>query len=483
MKPGPGFRDRLAALDRETFVALVVAVYDARGWAVERVDGGVRVTPPNADDPRRLAVRRDGPSDGDIDAAAVHEMVAYALDPDDRARLCRQFFDCEPGAFEREASTASSADVPSETSAAERTGGRDAVSEDSPTGASDGEGAGDASDSDRTAADGRDDAATGQEGRDAGETGDDTDGDATGDDATGDGAAWSARRAAMVGLAVAVALAGIVTAAGPALTSSEGASETAAYPRGVEAAGVTDASGLAEAHEVALSGQSFELSIVHREYVDGELRGVAQERVAVASRNHYRSRVSVLGTVEHETMTVADGSAYANGTTRYARPIGGRDTPESAEMRRTVPSAVDADRFVDRTKRYVQWYLSVDDSRVVETAERNGTTYYRIAFEGDPWPGVTETTGYARVDENGLVHVIHREYAPANTSGVRVEMTVRITPKPVTVTRPAWAGEEPETPTARPRSGSGSGGGSENGSYDRRPPTYASEAMPAGVTP
>ncbi|MFB6102133.1 MAG: hypothetical protein ABEJ73_06160 [Haloplanus sp.] len=486
------FRRLLDGLDDAELAAFVAAVYDARGWETEH-DDGIVVTPPGAGRPRRLAV----PGDGDhvatpvgdtataVDAADLREMVLYAVDADDRERLFRRFFDRDPadidaatdddGAPNRRPGTETATDAdgapnrrPGTETATDADGAptrtRDAsdatgvTRHETPTAISDASGS-----------------ATTREPES--ETGSDDEPSRT-------------IRWLTVGLTVAL-VGGVVAAAGPALPSTTPTGEGGAaangtampdagdeelgataegkegerlpvasgvrrvettddLPPGVADGGVVDASTLADAHEDALTDRSYRLRIVHREFADGELRGVAHERATIAASDRYRSRVRQLGALRHESTVIGDGSAYANGETRYVRPLGGRDTPESARTQSRVATATtEPDRFADRTGRYVRWYLSVERSWLVGTTERNGTTLVRIAFAGDPWPGATNVTGRALIDEHGLVRVLRRTYVPANDPRVRVETTIRITPGQVTVTRPEWVeSSRSPTPTA-----------------------------------
>ena len=278
-------------------------------------------------------------------------------------------------------------------------------------------------------------------------------------------------RVAVIGLVLSLALGGIVTATGPGGVdvgsaaavfggndTAEGSPSTRALPRGVEETGVTDAAALADAHEATLSNRSYRLTITYREFENGELRGVAHERALVVSPNRYRSRVRRLGSVRHESTLIASGPTYANGSTGYVQTAAG--VRERTEIRSAlVPASTDSVGFLDRTERTVQWYLSVNDSRIVGVTDHNGTAVFRIAFEGDPWPNSRDVTGWARVDENGLVRELHREYTPTLEPDVRIEVSIRIESGPVTVTRPQWL------------SSTGI-----NGSYERRAPVLAEPA-------
>jgi hypothetical protein len=468
---GDAFADRLAALRREERAAFVAAVYDARGWAVTREGGEVAVTPPGSDRTHRLAVTAAGTTvatrdDGDpLDAAELRELLTYALDQRARARLCRRFFDCDPDGL---SSDDGDGDGDGGATVAPVDRLRDDASDEAGA-PDDGEGASDHTDDAATTATATAGETDGPPKTDGIEGGD--------DDATEEtrGGPWP-RRALLVGAAVALVVGSIAAAAGPAFapagdagnggvgganTTAVGDNGTAAagigsngtmrasFPPGIDAGGVASVLSVAGAHAEVLSGRSYRIHILHREYVDGRLRGVAEERIAVESSDRYRSRVRVVGTVEHPSPLVAEESVYANGTTLYVRPVEGRDTPESARfVRVTTRETTTPNRIVDRSRRYVRWYLGVEESRIVGHATRDGRSEVQVGLEGDSWPGSRNVTGEARVDERGLVRTIRRESRPVGEPSVRIVVTIRVTTEPVRVTRPAWVDPGPETDTA-----------------------------------
>lgn len=480
------FRDRLDGLDPEERTAFAEAVYDARGWETGRVDGDLRVTPPGTDESRRVAVRReDADADAvDADADELRRMVLYAVDDEARERLFRQFLGCEPSDLAETAdaggesglASAANSDSDSSDDGRERTTRHAATETAAGTGEA-GRQTGNAGT--RRTVERRGERASGSA-AESGVVGQASDTDdatvatkrasGTGDD--GDAAMPTARWIA-AGLALVVVVGGLVGAVGPGLTSSTdsegdavaGANGTASgesavmtregrpvapighgvaanedrTPPGVNSTTVTNAGRLADAHEAALSDRPYHLEITYREFEGGELRGVATERAVVASRDRYRSRVHRLGTLEHDSSVVASGSMYADGWTGYVRTDEG--VRERTEVRSRISSSADSVGFTDRTERFIRWYLSVERSRITEVTDRSGTTNLRIVFAGDPWPESRNVTGWARVDETGLVHELHREYTPASAPNVRIEITIRIEPGSVTVQRPGWMTE------------------------------------------
>jgi hypothetical protein len=485
---GDAFADRLASLSRGERAAFIAVVYEARGWAVTQEGHRVVATPPGAGsvhphrfvataDEATIATRDNG---GPLTAADLRELLVYALDSAGRKRVCRRFFDrdCGPGdpwlsgGDGGSRVTAAPGDQPPDNASA----GTDVSGDGDVGGGAPGE---TETASRETTIAGGGPAGGADAGPSVTDGSDGSDGD---DDPTGgrDGR-WS-RRTLLVGAAVALVIGSIAAAAGPAFapagaagtdtdtdTDTGGANTTAvgggtdaagtendgrnraSFPPGIDTAGVTSAVSVAGAHAEALSGRSYRIHILHREYVDGRLRGVAEERIAVESSDRYRSSVRVVGTVGHASPLVAEESAYANGTALYVRPIGGRDTPESARfVRVTTRETTTPNRIVDRSQRYVRWYLGVEESRVVGRETRDGRVEVRIGIDGDPWPGSRNVTGEARVDERGLVRTIRRESRPVGEPSVRVVVTIRVMTEPVTVTRPAWADRGAKSPDSDP---------------------------------
>jgi hypothetical protein len=504
--PGASFRARLSTVDHETATAFVAAVYAARGWTVDRNGDDLRATPPGADRSRRLVVRVgdgeggsagaagdadavDGPDPISVDAATLHELVAYALPAAERTRLCREFLDSEFGAFDAPP-TAGRVDVGTDRK------GRDGTPREVADAGLPRRERGDEPSAPDPTEDGRiEDAISERE--------------AESNASEGARKATTRRgrlvRAGVVVIVFALVLGSLVTAAGPGLTGSAAAilggtgttddaggqadggqpvGNGSSIP-GLDGNGVGNAGRLADAHETALGDRSFRLRIVYREYDDGGIRGVAHERAVVAASGRYRSDVGRVGTVAHGSTVIGSAATYSDGERRYVRSSDGSgdaagESP-TVRSRRTL-TATDPSRFVDRTERYVRWYLSVNESRHAGTIERDGTTLYVIDFEGDPWPAATDVSGRALVSETGVVREIRRTHVPRGDRSVRIEVVVRITPEPVRVTRPDWV------PTDEPRHGvedyNGTTGGNDTDAEVPRPPRNASavdtsRSMPA----
>jgi hypothetical protein len=478
MLPGPAaFRELLRGLDSEQLTAFVAAVYEARGWATERDGDDVLVRPGGERDWRRLAVDpadfrsvdadrvvvptlADEPNaDADrlLDAADILELLRYAVDDDARTRLFREFFDREPTAFE------GSNGRPSQSEAIESSTAAASASAPPPSSAVD---AVDRDDDAPDAVDRDDDAPVADPSRRFG------------------------RRLA-VAVAVLLVVGGVAVAVGPTLVPSSGdgddpdaavggnastATPTATagptdddgdeppptadtvavdgpLPPGVGPSGIENASALVAAHEAALDGRSYRLSVVAREFVGGRPTAVARERTVVEGPARYRSDVRVIGTFRQEPRAIGTVSTYANGTTRFVRLTADTDADGTIRFTergnesgaaegpgwRSVAADPAVDPFANRTATHLRAVLDVDDAAIVGSFERDGTTYVWIDLRRRP-PGGTDAIDSVLVDEHGLVREVRHEYAylPAEASTVRTVTTVRIYPANVTASPPSW---------------------------------------------
>jgi hypothetical protein len=478
MLPGPAaFRELLRGLDSEELTAFVAAVYEARGWTTERDGDDVLVRPDGERDWHRLAVdpADSRPADADrvvvptlagepnadadrlLDAADILELLRYAVDDDARTRLFREFFDREPTAFE-------GSDGRTDPS------GPSEITSDSPV-ASDASAPTPSFDVPDVASDATD--------RD--------------DDASAADPSRRFGRRLAVAVAVLLVVGGVAVAVGPTLAPSSGDGDdpdaavggnastgpptavddagtavddgaeptpvagTVAvdgpFPPGVGPSGIENASALVAAHEAALDGRSYRLSVVAREFVGGRPTAVARERTVVEGPARYRSDVRVIGTFRQEPRAIGSVSTYANGTTRFVRLTSDTDADGTIRFTergnesgaaggpgwRSVAADPAADPFANRTATHLRGALDVGDAAIVGSFERDGTTYVWIDLRRRP-PGGTDAIDSVLVDEHGLVHEIRHEYAylPAEASTVRTVTTVRIQPANVTASPPSW---------------------------------------------
>jgi len=490
MPPTPAaFRALLLDLDATALTAFVAAVYAARGWAVDRDGDDLRVRPggerdwlrlvvvPEGDQPPARADRvvvptlvdPDTDADGHrvIDAADLLELAWYAVGDAERTRLFHEFFDRDPAEFGAAADATDErngvpvTDRPTESPTVTPTDASDGAVE-SPDRPDDVSASDDASASDRP-----DDASAALRRRLAvavvvlfvvggvavavgstfGTSGDGNanadpaaGGNATADEATADASTDDAGLDSAARERAGTTDADVMAVDGP-------------LPPGVGPAGIENASALVDAHEAALDGRSYRLSVVAREFVGGSPTAVARERTVVESPARYRSEVRTVGTFRQEPRAIGTVSTYANGTTRFVRLTAttdadgtirftergtGSETAGGPGWRSVVIDRAD-DPFANRTATHLRGVLDVDDAAIVGSFERDGTTYVWIDLRRRP-PGGTDAIDSILVDEHGLVHEMRHEYAylPPEASTVRTVVTVRIEPGNVTATPPPW---------------------------------------------
>ncbi|MEZ3116161.1 hypothetical protein RYH80_09565 [Halobaculum sp. MBLA0147] len=236
-----------------------------------------------------------------------------------------------------------------------------------------------------------------------------------------------------------------------------------ALPPGVGADGSLDVALLADRTRAVLSTRSYRFVYTYRERVAGRATVRWRETATVAGPGQYASRVSTLGTPVDEPTTfdrtpvyVADGTAVEllrDGSVSRARTdgVGGRRGAAS-------------DPFLSRLEQYVDWYLTVEATRLRGRERTANGTVALVALRGDPWPGVENTTGTVVVGPDGLVREIHRSYTLPNDPAVTATVTVRVTAVgETTVDPPAWvqrngtATATPGTETATAGNGTTSG--------------------------
>ena len=233
--------------------------------------------------------------------------------------------------------------------------------------------------------------------------------------------------------------------------------ESTPFPPGLGPGGVVDEAILADNHAAAVTGRSYRLTITHREYVDGRPNAYRRETVFVASPTEYRSELDGAGELRRPVLVVSGVEAFADGGTRYERRVVDDEFEPTATVDATPVRGIRSDegRYADRVERYVEWYLSVSESAIIDSFERGGASYYWVRLGSDPYPGVANSTGSAVVDEDGVVHEIRRRYDHPNEGNVSAVVTIRYTDfGTTTVQPPAWhdtgpaEGTENEPPTS-----------------------------------
>lgn len=449
---GPtAFDDRFAGLSRRDRVGFVGALLAARGWDVELDAPVIRAT--SGDEHRVVAVARDGlfPGDGlpsgpvDVvvgvdserterlatargarawDACSLYDMARHGLDPAVTDRLFGEFFDATSEAVGRPTRPG---DV----------GG-------------DGVDTGQSGSADRPRADvGQSEAAASAV---AGRTGQWLIVLFVAVVVVGGGALAAQ---ALTGLPSADAMAdgdGVGGSAGvddgTASTPLPTATPTPA-PRqvlpGLTTAGITDTAILARGHAAALTGRSFTLSLTYTEQAGGETLGWAREVVRVENRTVYRSTGSQSGDLGSDLVPIIVRDLYADGEGRYLRQedgalrVGGADDPGTGQV-------------VERSRALVAWYLSGDESTLVDTSSRRGTVYYRVDIEGTTDSRAENYRATGLVSEQGLVVRVDARYRLPDDNRTATVSLRYANVGNTTVARPDWMPP-----------GNGNGNGNENG--------------------
>ena len=94
---------------------------------------------------------------------------------------------------------------------------------------------------------------------------------------------------------------------------------------------------------------------------------------------------------------------------------------------RTEPLGTDPDGpYADLLDQYLRWYLSVSRSTVAAETTVDGEPAVWLLLDGDPYPGVVNTTGSALIDRRGVAREVHRSYDDPDRPGVSVSVTLRV---------------------------------------------------------
>ncbi|MFB6177284.1 MAG: hypothetical protein ABEI99_09115, partial [Halobaculum sp.] len=206
--------------------------------------------------------------------------------------------------------------------------------------------------------------------------------------------------------------------------------EQSVLPPGVASDGSLNPAVVASQTERILSNTSYRFVLTYRERVDGNTTASWREVATVENSTHFASEVSLLGTPTKTPGYIDRTPQYAEGD-QYAED-GGTTIVENRRVSTEDP-------FLPRILQYVDWFLSVRESRLLGTDQRGEESVVLVGLRGDPWPGVVNTTGYAVISERGVVRAIHRTYHPPGHPEVTISVTVRVTDiGETTVDRPRW---------------------------------------------
>lgn len=233
------------------------------------------------------------------------------------------------------------------------------------------------------------------------------------------------------------------TPSGSGVRTAGSATETPShpdgYPLGLGRDGVTDAEALAEAHTLALLQGSYRWSITYSEVVNGSTRGYVRQTVTVETPYRYRSRTERNGTVRSPSLVVATHPVYADGSNEYRRIADGDSvTYERQGLHQGMGPAAP---LYEHPLQVIQWYLSTEQSRVVDIYEDGQAQVFRVKGTGDSWPRTTDERTVALIGDQGVVYYLKRSHRPPDWEG-RIVVTLRASRRPdVTVSPPEWYGD------------------------------------------
>jgi hypothetical protein len=266
-------------------------------------------------------------------------------------------------------------------------------------------------------------------------------------------------------------------------TEADGTADSEGYPPGLGPGGVVDAGVLADAHAKAVTGRSYRLTISRREYVDGQWNAYRRETVSVASPTEYRTDLDGAGDLRRADLVVSEVEAFADGETRYERRVVADEFNRTYTVEASPVRGVrnGEGRYADRAERYVEWFLSVEESEVVDVVARGDTRYYWVRLGEDPYVGIENSTGGALVDEDGVVHQIRRQYDYPDDSNVSAVVVLRYADfDTTTVQPPAWVdGGSAANRTAATSATHGNATATENATATATPVATTTTAEPS----
>ncbi|KAB1193309.1 hypothetical protein GJR96_07575 [Haloferax sp. MBLA0076] len=208
---------------------------------------------------------------------------------------------------------------------------------------------------------------------------------------------------------------------------------------GVTTAGIENATLLANAHRRAVTNESYRWTVVYRESIAGDETGREVEVVRVEAPHVYTSEVQRVGRLRAFPRPTATEDSYADGSMRYARRP---NEPDGIAARVLDPDVRDGPgRHATRGERYVEWYLSTERSRVVNSTVEDGVVVYRVEGTVNEFPRSRDYEFTALVEESGFVRSTRVSYETRDGLGVTVWFEYDAVGE-TTVTPPQWVGPE-----------------------------------------
>ncbi|MFB6299953.1 MAG: hypothetical protein ABEH65_06790 [Halobacteriales archaeon] len=211
-----------------------------------------------------------------------------------------------------------------------------------------------------------------------------------------------------------------VTRSTPSPTVTATPARTMLAP-GLAEDGTLNATSLARAHKLVITGRSYTWVMRYREHAPNRTVTL-NETVRVAAPAMYRSDVTHNGTPRFDH-PISQRDYYANDRFRFERYVRNNETHY---QRATIDNyGYFVGRNANRAGGVLRRYLATEHSRIVGTEQRHCQTVYVVKATGDRRLNIINATTVVWIDNNGFVYRLHRTHQPTGTDDVTVEFTYR----------------------------------------------------------
>lgn len=193
---------------------------------------------------------------------------------------------------------------------------------------------------------------------------------------------------------------------------------------GVGVGGIEDARTLTDTHARVVVNRSYRLEITYRKFENGSLVGVARERARVRP-DGAETAVVYDGYLDNHPDIIAELQAGRADIEEPPETETGRESGAASETG-FIAKEVSPIGYAERMRQYLFLYLTAEESWIARAHQVNSTYRYIVELRGAESESVTDVTGRAVVDENGVVHELRHAYRVPGTE-VRVVTTIEYT--------------------------------------------------------
>jgi len=207
------------------------------------------------------------------------------------------------------------------------------------------------------------------------------------------------------------------TATPVSVPEGDGSGAVFDYPRGLDSDGITDPGALVDRHVRVLAATSYRCRVQTHQIDPMIVQLVREKRFVAASPRRYAT--SVTGSPPGRP----DGidwtrETYANGSVRFER-LKGRT---NVTVRRTRLNETGRDGpLVARLREPMTRRLAVNDTTLAAITEQNGTAYYRVRGTPASTEALTNRTLEVTVREDGVITEIQESYRIRDTEVTIIE--------------------------------------------------------------